>query len=184
MTVQQIKMPQLGESVTEGTINSWFVSEGEYVKKYDPLCEVMSDKVNAEVPSSYSGVIEKIVAQEGDIVKVSDLICYIKTNEEVESLEKTIHHEMNTNEQVEERFNDNESMKTRYSPAVLKLSSEHNIDLNEIEGTGLKGRITRKDVMKAIERQDAPIVKKQFTEEEGTPFKQSYEKQDSDIELP
>jgi 2-oxoisovalerate dehydrogenase E2 component (dihydrolipoyl transacylase) len=65
VAIEQIKMPQLGESVTEGTISNWLVSVGDKVNKYDPLAEVMTDKVNAEVPSSFSGVIKEIIAEEG-----------------------------------------------------------------------------------------------------------------------
>ena len=54
MAIEKITMPQLGESVTEGTISKWLVSVGDHVNKYDPLAEVMTDKVNAEVPSSFS----------------------------------------------------------------------------------------------------------------------------------
>ena len=61
MVIEQIKMPQLGESVTEGTISKWLVSVGDKVNKYDPLAEVMTDKVNAEVPSSFTGVIKELI---------------------------------------------------------------------------------------------------------------------------
>ena len=58
MAIEKIKMPQLGESVTEGTVSSWLVQVGDEVNKYDPIAEVLTDKVNAEVPSSYSGTIK------------------------------------------------------------------------------------------------------------------------------
>ena len=64
-TVEKIKMPQLGESVTEGTITKWLVAVGDKVNKYDPLAEVMTDKVNAEIPSLFSGVIKELIANEG-----------------------------------------------------------------------------------------------------------------------
>ena len=57
MAVEQMTMPQLGESVTEGTISKWLVSVGDHVNKYDPIAEVMTDKVNAEVPSSFTGLV-------------------------------------------------------------------------------------------------------------------------------
>jgi 2-oxoisovalerate dehydrogenase E2 component (dihydrolipoyl transacylase) len=58
--------PQLGESVTEGTISKWLVNVGDHVNKYDPLAEVMTDKVNAEVPSSFTGIVKELIAGEGD----------------------------------------------------------------------------------------------------------------------
>lgn len=143
-------MPKLGESVTEGTINTWLVKEGDKVNKYDPIAEVMTDKVNAEVPSSHAGVIKEIVVNEGDTVEVGDLICYIETEQSTKNTE-------NTNVRIREINDTGEdavpaaNMRGRFSPAVLKLSQEHNIDLETIEGTGTGGRITRKDIQKVID---------------------------------
>src|SRR3954467_13579529 len=71
-------MPQLGESVTEGTISKWLVSVGDKVNKYDPLAEVMTDKVNAEIPSSFSGTIKELIAAEGDTLSVGEVILTIE----------------------------------------------------------------------------------------------------------
>src|SRR5690625_5746136 len=114
-------MPKLGESVTEGTINSWLVKEGDYVNKYDPIAEVMTDKVNAEVPSSYAGTIKEIVAKEGDTKAVGELICYIETEEAISSNQEKVEKNLDTPTTTEPK---DDSMKTRYSPAVLKLASE------------------------------------------------------------
>src|SRR5690625_2304683 len=81
MGTEKITMPQLGESVTEGTINSWLVKEGDYVNKYDPIADVMTDKVNAEVPSSYEGTIKEILTPEGTTIKVGEIMCYIETKD-------------------------------------------------------------------------------------------------------
>lgn len=152
MAMEKITMPQLGESVTEGTISQWLVSEGEEVTKYDPLAEVMTDKVNAEVPSSFTGKIKELVVEEGETVAVGDLICYIEveensTDSEVEELEVE-------GSKAEDTLPTNDkSMKTRYSPAVLKLAQENNINLKEVEGSGKSGRITRKDIEKVIKEE-------------------------------
>lgn len=146
-------MPQLGESVTEGTISTWLVSVGEQVNKYDPIAEVMTDKVNAEVPSSYTGKITELVVEEGETVDVGTLICYIETEQTIAD-DTPENSGADTIEQAKDEKKDdtaNNTMKKRYSPAVLRLSQEHNIDLNHIEGTGRGGRITRKDVEKHIE---------------------------------
>ncbi|MED4572905.1 2-oxo acid dehydrogenase subunit E2, partial [Brevibacillus agri] len=74
----KVLMPQLGESVTEGTISKWLVNVGDTVKKYDPLAEVTTDKVNAEVPSTVSGRVAEIVVPEGETVAVGTLILYIE----------------------------------------------------------------------------------------------------------
>src|SRR6266508_5129219 len=74
-----IKMPQLGESVTEGTIERWLVKEGDTVEQYDPLFEVVTDKVNAEVPAEVAGTITKIIVGDGQTVKVGTPLAEIET---------------------------------------------------------------------------------------------------------
>ncbi|MFD1335529.1 dihydrolipoamide acetyltransferase family protein [Oceanobacillus iheyensis] len=153
MSVEKINMPQLGESVTEGTINTWLVAVGDKVNKYDPIAEVMTDKVNAEVPSSFSGVIKELIAEEGETVEVGQLMCYIDTEESSSASEsKSSEDSTKTNDNIENDTNSkedgNKSMKKRYSPAVLRLAQENDIDLTMIDGSGRAGRITRKDVEK------------------------------------
>src|SRR5207247_3551216 len=77
-----IKMPQLGESVTEGTIERWLVKEGDKVAQYVPLFEVVTDKVNAEVPAEVAGVVTKIIVGDGQTVKVGTPLAEIATDDE------------------------------------------------------------------------------------------------------
>jgi 2-oxoisovalerate dehydrogenase E2 component (dihydrolipoyl transacylase) len=151
LAIEQIRMPQLGESVTEGTISKWLVSIGDRVNKYDPLAEVMTDKVNAEVPSSFSGIIKEILAEEDKTLAVGEVICTIETaatrNPSINILPETIS-STRTDQQVN---------KVRYSPAVLKLSQEHSIDLKQVHGTGAEGRITRKDLLNLVESRAMPM---------------------------
>ncbi|MCP8616795.1 dihydrolipoamide acetyltransferase family protein [Salirhabdus salicampi] len=154
MALEKINMPQLGESVTEGTISTWLVKEGDQVQKYDPIAEVMTDKVNAEVPSSFGGTVKEIVAKEGDTISVGDLMCYIEVEGGAEENNDTKPNEEKTAQQVHD--GDDQSMKKRYSPAVLRLAQEHDIDLTQVDGTGKGGRITRKDVEKMIASGDIP----------------------------
>lgn len=79
MAIEQMTMPQLGESVTEGTISKWLVAPGDKVNKYDPIAEVMTDKVNAEVPSSFTGTITELVGEEYQTLQVGEVICKIET---------------------------------------------------------------------------------------------------------
>ncbi|SFA72218.1 2-oxoisovalerate dehydrogenase E2 component (dihydrolipoyl transacylase) [Lentibacillus halodurans] len=160
MATEKINMPQLGESVTEGTISSWLVGAGDKIKKYDPIAEVMTDKVNAEVPSSFTGVIKELVAQEGDTIQVGDLMCYIN----IENSSSDSEGESAPSEQIEEKQTTarkeaagEQSMKRRYSPAVLKLAQEHDIDLEQVNGTGQGGRITRKDIETLIVSGDKSV---------------------------
>ncbi|WP_442636661.1 dihydrolipoamide acetyltransferase family protein [Rossellomorea marisflavi] len=155
MGIEKMKMPQLGESVTEGTISKWLVSPGDTVNKYDPIAEVQTDKVNAEVPSSFKGVIKELLAEEGDTLEVGELICSIEleggndapAEEKVEKKEEAT---------ASTPASADTSNKGRYSPAVLKMSQENGIDLTQVTGTGAGGRITRKDLKKIIESGNIP----------------------------
>src|SRR6266446_10688373 len=79
MGLAQIKMPQLGESVTEGTFEKWLKSEGDFVKRDEPIVEVVTDKVNAEIPSPFEGKLVKIAVTEGETVRVGAVIAQIET---------------------------------------------------------------------------------------------------------
>lgn len=158
----KVTMPQLGESVTEGTISKWLVKVGDRVKKYDSLCEVMTDKVNAEVPASFAGTVTEIVAQEEETIEVGGLICYIQeegtvvvasTADQTSTAKSTIPQASVASDAPLA----DQSMRKRYSPAVLKLSQEHNIDLEQVRGSGMGGRITRKDLLQIIERGEIPV---------------------------
>ncbi|WP_209123541.1 dihydrolipoamide acetyltransferase family protein [Alkalihalobacillus sp. BA299] len=148
---EQVLMPQLGESVTEGTVVKWFVKAGDQVKKYEPICEVATDKVNAEVPSVQNGTISEIIVQEDETVSVGELICYITTD--ATGSEPTADNQVvdASSTFVENKENESSGTKKRYSPAVLKLAQENNLNLEDIEGTGNGGRITRKDILEILE---------------------------------
>ena len=165
MTIQNITMPQLGESVTEGTIERWLVKPGDIVKKYDPLAEVTTDKVNAEIPSSFEGKVHELIAKEGSTLPVGAVVCSIEVggatsgqpnNKSSSSISPTLNNVTPPKKSAQtaqsERTNTLKAPKQpgRFSPAVLALASEHHIDLSAVEGSGLGGRITRKDIEKRI----------------------------------
>ena len=161
-------MPQLGESVTEGTIEKWLVKPGDTVNKYDPLAEVNTDKVNAEVPSSYSGVIKELIAQEGETLDVGAIICVIEiegagSEAEEPQVEAAPTKDEPANEMPAEGslkpvspIKGNQGASGRYSPAVLRLSQENGIDLTLVDGSGRGGRITRKDLQAIIDSGEIP----------------------------
>ena len=174
----KIELPQVGESVTEGVIGRWLKNVGDKVEKYDPLVEVITDKVNMELPSPVEGVLREIIANEGDTVPMGGLIADIETKESENS---PINSDTYSNLQEEnigttgvlikdaapvgptgsggpisqDKPQPDSSIKdrpkSRYSPAVLRLAEENNIDLEQVVGTGINGRITRKDVTAFIE---------------------------------
>ncbi|MCA0162563.1 MULTISPECIES: dihydrolipoamide acetyltransferase family protein [Bacillus] len=151
MATEQMKMPQLGESVTEGTISKWLVSPGDHVNKYDPIAEVMTDKVNAEVPSSFTGKITKLAAAEGDTLQVGEVFCEIEVEGSAQQSAKIEEAPAQDEAPEPDQTSVDQSQKKRYSPAVLRLADEHGIDLAAVQGTGAGGRITRKDLLKLIE---------------------------------
>lgn len=164
-------MPQLGESVTEGTIEKWLVKPGDKVNKYDPLAEVNTDKVNAEIPSSFSGTIKELIAGEGETLAVGEVVCTI----EIEGGAATSEAPVEAAPAKEEPANEmpaagSDKPKTplvkkekganaaRYSPAVLRMSQEHGIDLTLVDGSGKGGRITRKDLQAIIDSGEIPTA--------------------------
>jgi len=129
------------------------------VNKYDPLAEVMTDKVNAEVPSSFTGVIKELIAEEGETLAVGEIICTIEV-EDSSTQDPSLAVKPNTEEtsRTESAPVVSQENKARYSPAVLKISQEHGIDLTKVSGTGAGGRITRKDLLKLIESGNIPTA--------------------------
>lgn len=186
LAIHTITMPQLGESVTEGTIEKWIVQVGDVVEKYDPLAEVNTDKVNAEVPSSYSGTITQLIAREGETIAVGEPVCLIETTGEQQIEQPEQQQEVVAKEQ---RTTKDQSASGRYSPAVMRLAQEHSINLLQVSGTGAGGRITRNDLRKLIasggQQQQEPVVEKQRERQEREPKQQNdtpVEK--GDIEIP
>jgi 2-oxoisovalerate dehydrogenase E2 component (dihydrolipoyl transacylase) len=160
-----VKMPQLGESVTEGTIEKWLKRVGEPVAKYEPLAEVVTDKVRAEIPSDFSGVLAEILVPEGETVGVGTVICRIAEDgtdtggegRTGEAPDRETVREERGRADAEGRAGGSAggtapTGRLRYSPAVLHLAREHGIDLEKVTGTGEGGRITRKDVLAYIDR--------------------------------
>ncbi|EHC2200792.1 2-oxo acid dehydrogenase subunit E2 [Listeria monocytogenes] len=162
MAVEKITMPKLGESVTEGTISSWLVKPGDTVEKYDAIAEVLTDKVTAEIPSSFSGTIKEILAEEDETLEVGEVICTIETadagsSEPVAEVEQTETKAPEKQEIKQVKLADAPAS-GRFSPAVLRIAGENNIDLSTVEGTGKGGRITRKDLLQVIE--NGPVATK------------------------
>ncbi|EAE8346159.1 2-oxo acid dehydrogenase subunit E2 [Listeria monocytogenes] len=162
MAVEKITMPKLGESVTEGTISSWLVKPGDTVEKYDAIAEVLTDKVTAEIPSSFSGTIKEILAEEDETLEVGEVICTIET-EEAGSSEPVAEAEQTETKAPEKQETKQVKLAEspasgRFSPAVLRIAGENNIDISTVEGTGKGGRITRKDLLQVIE--NGPVAPK------------------------
>ncbi|MDX8045649.1 2-oxoglutarate dehydrogenase complex dihydrolipoyllysine-residue succinyltransferase [Gracilibacillus sp. S3-1-1] len=156
--MKEIKVPELAESITEGTIAEWLVNKGDSVEKGDPVCELETDKVNVEVNADYSGVIAEFVRDEGDDVEVGEIIAKIDENGEATS-EDSPDTSSSEEEKVEEPAKPespsekaSEPEKTDApqrviaSPAARKRARELGIDLNEVTPSDPLGRIRPEDV--------------------------------------
>lgn len=180
----EITMPKLGESVTEGTIENWLVKVGDKVSEYDPLCEVNTAKVTAEVPSVYDGVITEILVQEGDTVDVGVPICKIEVEGDApvdQSAPKEAEQAAEVKEApaTEKKPAVKQNGDRRLSPVVMRLIGEHNIDIDALEGSGFNGRITKKDVEKYLE--NGP-VEKTVAKEQPAHFETQKVQKDSGIQ--
>src|SRR5438445_10221033 len=170
MGLAQIKMPQLGESVTEGTVDKWLKNEGDFVKRDEPLVEVITDKVNAEIPSPFEGKLVKITAAQGETVQVGAVIAQIEVAgaPAAAAAQAPAKKQQQAAASVSEAASEAPGPATqpapagggngnaRLSPAVRKLAAEHGIDPTSLRGSGMGGRVTRDDVLAAVGGAAAP----------------------------
>ncbi len=177
-------MPKMGESIMEGTILKWLKKEGDSISEDESVLEVATDKVDTEIPCTSSGVLSKILVNEGDIVKVGKVIAIIdsdtvdldtidtdsKYDQFVDEIEKDINkikEVINEPEPQNKKTNKTESNKF-FSPLVLNIASRENIsieNLEKIKGTGENDRVTKFDLLKFIEDSNDSIKSIDIKEE-------------------
>jgi 2-oxoisovalerate dehydrogenase E2 component (dihydrolipoyl transacylase) len=185
-----IELPHVGESVTEAVIGKWLKTPGDTIEKYDPLVEVITDKVAMDVPSPVTGTLTKILAEEGETVLMGAVIAEMDTAEEIVAapviapttanslpasrigtlvqganvgptggafLDTSLSTPEPTSAAAEagdgiSSGSSNSSTRPKgFSPVVTRLAAEHEVDLNSLIGTGLGGRVSKKDVLAAVE---------------------------------
>lgn len=152
----EIKMPKLGESITEGTIISWSVKVGDTIQEDDVLFEVNTAKVSAEIPSPVAGKIVEILFKEGDTVPVGTIVAIVDVDGEGETEENAAKDETSQKEAPKEMAVKTEEERW-YSPIVLQLAQAAHIskeELDKIPGTGYEGRLSKKDIKNYIIRKD------------------------------
>lgn len=138
----EVIMPQLGDSVSEGTVSKWLKREGEVVSQFDPLLEVSGEKIDTEIPAPISGVVLKILTPVGQLVKAGTCLAVIG-----EAAPIDIPAERTRPAVSQQASNGHSSEYTGYvSPVVARMVAEHQLDLAKITGTGRDGRVTKKDV--------------------------------------
>jgi len=181
-----VTMPRLGESVAEGTVGAWLKQEGDYVEKDESLAEIITDKINAELPSPVAGRLSKILVGADETVAVGVDIALIEESSDVSSAPppqaapgpdaapvkspaqaatpvlKESPVSVATSEPNGRRaqtLRADEEERQRISPLAKRLAHEHGLDLNAIEGTGAGGRVRKEDILAYIEQQQsAPAV--------------------------
>jgi 2-oxoisovalerate dehydrogenase E2 component (dihydrolipoyl transacylase) len=170
MGVAPIKMPQLGESVTEGTVDRWLKKEGDYVKRDEPIVEVVTDKVNAEIPSPFEGTLVKIAVAEGTTIPIGVEIAVIElagadagltaptASQAVDAAPAPAGPAATPPVAAPAGPASEVSVpaaRQRLSPAVRRLAEEHGLDPAQIAGSGEGGRVTRDDVLAFVAQREA-----------------------------
>jgi len=172
-----IVMPKLGETITEGTVVQWMKKPGDYVKKEETLLEISTDKVDSEIPSPYEGVLKEVLAYENETVEVGKVIARIETEAAADVSGDTKAQPADEEIRISSvsaalplegpigRRNERHSRSGRfYSPLILNISRKEGIPVEELEkirGTGIRNRVTKKDILKYIEdRKVAPAPPK------------------------
>ena len=149
-----VRVPTLGESVTEATVATWFKQPGDKINLDEMLCELETDKVTVEVPSPAAGIMGDIIAQEGSIVNMDALLTTISessTKEPKIEKELTTKTDKNITKTITESKSENQIVDIENAPSAKKLMAENKISSETIAGTGKDGRIMKNDVLKAVQ---------------------------------
>ena len=158
-TVVEVVMPQMGVSVSEGTILKWLKQEGEAIEADEPLLEISTDKVDTEVPSPGSGVVQQILVAEGETVAVGTRLAVIapegaEIEDEPEAEPEPVAEEPAaeaTPAPAAPAPAPANGERTFVSPVVARIAGEHGIDVSQVPGTGTGGRVTKKDILAYVE---------------------------------
>jgi pyruvate dehydrogenase E2 component (dihydrolipoamide acetyltransferase) len=186
-----IIMPQMGESIAEGTLSKWLKKVGDEVKRDEPIFEISTDKVDAEIPAPSAGTITEIIVKEGETVAVQTVVARLETEKgrvaekaeaaavaqptkvataaasaggpppksESSAPAQVASHPSAATASGGARSNGNsfeDRVRTRSSPLVRKIAAEHNLDIAALQGSGIAGRVTKKDILGFIDS-GAPI---------------------------
>lgn len=170
-------MPQMGESIAEGTVSRWLKKVGDEVKRDEPLLEISTDKVDAEVPSPAGGILAEVKVAEGETVEVLTVVAVLETDRDAPLPEPSAPLEpsevsgtaapappesppVSVPQPATPRAvapaasapqTAEERLRQRSTPLVRKIAAEHGVDISRIDGTGFAGRVTKKDILQFIE---------------------------------
>jgi pyruvate dehydrogenase E2 component (dihydrolipoamide acetyltransferase) len=173
----EVPMPQMGESIAEGTVSTWLKKVGDKVERDEPIMEIATDKVDAEIPSPAAGIIAEIVVSEGQTVEVGTIVCYIETEAGAAaaapaSAPSAPAAAVDTGEGVIAArdvptgpapqtadapvVNDGpetveDRLRRKSTPLVRKIAAEHGVEVAAVQGTGRAGRVTKDDILRHVE---------------------------------
>ena len=157
-----VEMPELGESVTEGTITTWLKKVGDTVEVDEPLLEVSTDKVDTEIPSPVAGTLLEVLYDEDDTVDVGEVIARVGSGQPKKAVPKKEAPKAESKPEPKKETPKAEAPKAESKPSankdvpyvtplVRKLADKHGVDLTKVEGSGIGGRIRKQDVLRAAE---------------------------------
>ncbi len=173
----EVPMPQMGESIAEGTVSKWLKQVGDTVERDEPILEISTDKVDAEIPAPQAGTLVEISVEEGETVEVGTVVAYLDTeggaaaSESDGSATATAEAEQETptedededegqevraeaesaDEGGEGEESEEDRLRQRSTPVVRRMAEEHGVELSEVTGTGHAGRVTKQDVLDHLE---------------------------------
>src|ERR1017187_2229588 len=165
-------MPQMGESIAEGTITKWMKKVGERVERDEPLFEISTDKVDAEIPSPAAGILTQILVKENETVAINTVVAVVDGEGAVAAAKpaetaatdveakpaapaKSVEALAEEHASIEIEQEGTETEDVRTSPLVRRIARENNVDLSEVKGSGLGGRVSKKDILDYIEQRRA-----------------------------
>ena len=155
-----IVMPQMGESIAEGTIVRWIKKAGDQVDRDEPLFEITTDKVDAEIPSPAAGILTEIIAKDGDTVSVNSIVGTIQLADEPRQEARQVPTALlaptpettPTPRVMSSEATRDDSRRQKSSPLVRRIAHENNVDVAQIAGSGLGGRVTKQDILEYLDR--------------------------------
>ena len=161
----EVAMPQMGESIFEGTITKWLKKTGDPIEKDEPLFEISTDKVDAEIPSPVAGIVREVRFPEGATVQVNTVVAVIADTADAVAAPSATESEPSAERMAtaapaeekpapEEETSPASAKHVRYSPLARRLAKDNNIDLDQVQGTGSEGRVTKEDVLRYLEQQE------------------------------
>lgn len=169
----EVPMPQMGESIAEGTVSKWLKNVGDTVERDEPILEISTDKVDAEIPAPQSGTLVEVAVQEGETVEVGTIVAYLDTEggaaatsaapaaaAEPETVaapdpEPAAATPARTPESSQAQpGSEEERLRQRSTPVVRRMAEEHGVDLSTVEGSGYAGRVTKQDLEAHLKRRE------------------------------